>query len=166
MWYCHFGKRKPYGPLEKNPDYRRELPYTIKFMFSKKATKIDKIFTVDLTLTYLVNVKSTVKILSIFVAFLENMNFAFGQTILFFYKILTQLFWVLQTLIRFMAISTMTSLSGLVRSPFSKIRTNFPCIAKFLQFDMIHKSVGNSNEIHWILMHFVFSFICTVLPSP
>ena len=35
-------------------------------MFSKKATKIDEIFT---------NVKSTVKILSIFVAFLENMNF-------------------------------------------------------------------------------------------
>ena len=33
---------------------------------SKNATKID---------TYLVNVKSTVKIFSIFVAFLENMNF-------------------------------------------------------------------------------------------
>ena len=47
----------------------------IKLMFSKKATKIDKIFTMDLTLMYLVNVKSTVKILSIFVAFLENMNF-------------------------------------------------------------------------------------------
>ena len=55
-------------------------------MFSKKATKIDKIFTVDLMFTKvsvevsistltLVNVKSTVKILSIFVAFLENMNF-------------------------------------------------------------------------------------------
>ena len=38
-------------------------------MFSKKATKIDKIFTVDLTPT-----TSTVKISSIFVA-LENMNF-------------------------------------------------------------------------------------------
>ena len=38
------------------------------------ATKIDEIFTVDLTRTTL-NVKSTVKILSIFVAFLENMNF-------------------------------------------------------------------------------------------
>ena len=75
---------------------------------------------------------------------------------LFLYKILTQLLSTLQTLIRFMAISTMTSLSGLVCSPFSKIRINFPCIAKFLQFDMIHKSVGNSNEIHWILMHFVF----------
>ena len=39
-------------------------------MFSKKATKFDKIFTVDV-----VSVKSTVKILSIFVEFLENMNF-------------------------------------------------------------------------------------------
>ena len=46
----------------------------LKFMFSKKATKIDEIFTVDLTL-YVVNVKSTVKISSVFVAFLENMNF-------------------------------------------------------------------------------------------
>ena len=44
-------------------------------MFSKKATKIDQIFTVDLTLTYLVNIKSTVKIWSIFVAFSEKMNF-------------------------------------------------------------------------------------------
>ena len=41
---------------------------TVKFVFSKKATKIDKIFTINLTLT-------TVKISSIFVAFLENMNF-------------------------------------------------------------------------------------------
>ena len=40
-------------------------------MFSK-ATKIDEIFTVDV-----VGVKSTVKILSIFVAFLENMNFKY-----------------------------------------------------------------------------------------
>ena len=46
----------------------------IKFMFSKKATKIDEIFTVDLTLT-IHNVKSTVKISSTLVAFLENMNF-------------------------------------------------------------------------------------------
>ena len=70
-------------------------------MFSKKAKKFDKIFTVDLTLTKdlfikirtrtvvklllilyeffmnesLVSVKSTVKILSNFVAFLENTNF-------------------------------------------------------------------------------------------
>jgi hypothetical protein len=41
-------------------------------MFSKKATKIDKIFTIS---RYIVIVKLTVKILSIFVAFLENMNF-------------------------------------------------------------------------------------------
>ena len=38
-----------------------------------KATKIDEIFTVDLT--FCSSVKSTVKILSIFVAFLENVNF-------------------------------------------------------------------------------------------
>ena len=37
-------------------------------MFSKKATQIDEIFTVD---TYYI----TVKISSIFVAFLKNMNF-------------------------------------------------------------------------------------------
>ena len=48
----------------------------IKFVFSKKATKIDEIFVVDLTLTkYVHNVKSTVKISLIFVAFLENLNF-------------------------------------------------------------------------------------------
>ena len=48
------------------------LPFGyLKFKFSKKATKIDEIFTVDL----LHSVKSTVKISSIFVAFLENMNF-------------------------------------------------------------------------------------------
>ena len=73
----------------------------VKFLFSKKATKIDEIFTVDLTLGGIQqlrgqdeggggqkmekfcprscwmtpNVKSTVKISSIFVAFLENMNF-------------------------------------------------------------------------------------------
>ena len=45
-------------------------------MFSKKATKIDEIFTGDLTFTYLVSVKSTMKISSIFVTFLENMNFS------------------------------------------------------------------------------------------
>ena len=45
-------------------------------MFFKKATKFDKIFTVDLTLTkYIHTVKSTVKISSIFVAFLEDTNF-------------------------------------------------------------------------------------------
>ena len=45
----------------------------VKFMFSMKATKIDGIFTVDLT--YVVSVKSTMKISSIFVAFLKNTNF-------------------------------------------------------------------------------------------
>ena len=48
---------------------------SLKFMFSKKATKIDEIFTVDFDTYYLHNVKSTVKSSSIFVAFLENMNF-------------------------------------------------------------------------------------------
>ena len=38
----------------------------IKFVFSEKATT-DEIFTIDLTLTYYIS--------SIFVAFLENMNF-------------------------------------------------------------------------------------------
>ena len=47
----------------------------VKFTFSEKATKIDKIFTINLTVCYVVTVKSTVKIPSIFVAFLENMNF-------------------------------------------------------------------------------------------
>ena len=41
-------------------------------MFSKKATKIDEIFTLDLKP---INVKTTVKIVSKFVAFLENINF-------------------------------------------------------------------------------------------
>ena len=46
----------------------------IKFVFSKKATKIDKIFTVLWHLLH--NVKSTtVKISTIFVALLESMNF-------------------------------------------------------------------------------------------
>ena len=43
-------------------------------MFSKKATKIEKNLHHGFE-TSLVNIKSTVKILSIFVAFLENMNF-------------------------------------------------------------------------------------------
>ena len=42
----------------------------VKSVFSKKATKFDKIVTVDLTLF-----KFTLKIFSIFVAFLENINF-------------------------------------------------------------------------------------------
>ena len=44
----------------------------VKFVFSKKATKIDKIFTVDLTLTTCqVNSEDFIN----FVAFLEKMNF-------------------------------------------------------------------------------------------
>ena len=43
-------------------------------MFSKKSTKNYEIFTVDLMFT-VVSVKSTVKILYFFVAFLENMTF-------------------------------------------------------------------------------------------
>ena len=47
-----------------------------KFMFSKKATK-----------TYLVNIKSTVNILLIFVAFLENMNFNWYKNECFWQRI-------------------------------------------------------------------------------
>ena len=47
--------------------------HMLKFIFSKKATKIDKIFTVDRRLLH--SLKLTVKISSIFVTFLENMNF-------------------------------------------------------------------------------------------
>ena len=46
--------------------------FMVKFMFSKKATKIDEIFTIW---NLLHNVNSTVKILSIFVAFSETVNF-------------------------------------------------------------------------------------------
>ena len=52
-------------------------------MLSKKAKKIDEIFTVDLT----VSVKLTVKISSIFVAFLENTNFKPKQIGLFWEKL-------------------------------------------------------------------------------
>ena len=45
----------------------------IKFMFSKKATKIDKFFTDDLTVTTYCQIDS--EDFSVFVAFLENMNF-------------------------------------------------------------------------------------------
>ena len=56
-------------------------PYanTLKLMISKKATKFDKIFTIDLTLTTWHNVKSTVKILSNFAAFLENTTLPQGN---------------------------------------------------------------------------------------
>ena len=46
----------------------------LKFMFSKKDTKIRESLTVDLTLCCKY-IKSRMKILSIFVAFLDNTNF-------------------------------------------------------------------------------------------
>ena len=47
-------------------------------MFSKKAKKIDEIFTVAFeTYYYTHNVKSTMKILSNFAVFLEIMNFKY-----------------------------------------------------------------------------------------
>ena len=55
--------------------YLKSLFVLLKFMFSKKAKKIDEIFTVDLTLTIYNNVKLMVKISSTFMAFLENTNF-------------------------------------------------------------------------------------------
>ena len=52
----------------------------LKFMFSKKATKIDEIYTVDLTLcSKTVSVKLTLKNSSFFVGFLENTNFNFKR---------------------------------------------------------------------------------------
>ena len=48
-----------------------QIKNLLKFMLSKKATKFDAIF----TWRYVVSFKLTVKIASIFVAFLENMNF-------------------------------------------------------------------------------------------
>ena len=66
--------------MYKNFAYRKLLTETpklndnyLKLVFSKKATKIDEIFTVHMTLTY--GVKIDVKISSIFMAFLENVNF-------------------------------------------------------------------------------------------
>ena len=44
-----------------------EKMYSVKFVFFKKVTKIDEIFTINLTLCS--------KILSIFVGILENKNF-------------------------------------------------------------------------------------------
>ena len=44
---------------------------------NKKATKIDKNLPRQFEATYVVNVKSMVKILSILVAFLKNMNFTY-----------------------------------------------------------------------------------------
>ena len=52
-------------PTEKMK-YKRKVEF-LNFMFSKKATTFDKIFTVNLTLC---------SKCQIFVAFLENMNFS------------------------------------------------------------------------------------------
>ena len=56
---------------ERLRKYHRKKHWYIKFMLSKKAAKIDEIFTVFDICT----VKSTVRISSNFVAFLENTNF-------------------------------------------------------------------------------------------
>ena len=58
--------------MKKNPK--------LKFMFSKKATKLTK--SSPWIWHYVVSVKSTVKILSIFVAFLENTNFKLACSII------------------------------------------------------------------------------------
>ena len=58
-----------------------KLGSSLKFMFSKKATKIEKNLHHWFD-TYLVNVKLTVKVWSIFEAFLENMNFIMNHEIL------------------------------------------------------------------------------------
>ena len=49
------------------------LAWLLKFIYSEKATKFCEIFT--LLLSYVVPVKSKVKILQTFVAFSEYMNF-------------------------------------------------------------------------------------------
>ena len=50
-----------------------KLIYIVKFIYSEKATKFCEIFT--LLLSYVVPVKSKVKILQNFVAFSDYMNF-------------------------------------------------------------------------------------------
>ena len=68
LYYLNF-----FSPLLYHSIARANLikSVKIKLVFSK-ATEIDEIFTTDLTLH---DIKSTVKISSIYVAFLENMNF-------------------------------------------------------------------------------------------
>ena len=70
-------------------EFLYKLSAKVKFVFSKKATKIDEIFTVDLTLTYyiptyLMSNRWWVKISSISLAFLENMNFISPVHLLYF----------------------------------------------------------------------------------
>ena len=52
------------------------MKHPVKFMFSKKATKIDEIFTVDLTLCSKCQIDGEDFVN--FVAFLENKNFTRG----------------------------------------------------------------------------------------
>ena len=61
----------PYVP-RKYEKWSNLLTY-LKFIFSKKATKIDEIFTVDLTVTTYCQIDG--EDLSIFVVFSENVNF-------------------------------------------------------------------------------------------
>ena len=53
--------------------HKNTLYPVLKFMFSKKATKIDEIFTVDLTLFSKCQIEGEDFVN--FLAFLENMNF-------------------------------------------------------------------------------------------
>ena len=74
----------------------------IKFMFSKKVTKIEKNLHRPFD-TYSVNIKSTVKIWSIFVAFLEKLNFKVlflfnGRFQLFKHRINSDFFGILRNL--------------------------------------------------------------------
>ena len=57
--------------------YHRPGNFTLKFIYSEKATKFCEIFTLLLLLSYVVPVKSKVKILQNFVAFSEHMNFTY-----------------------------------------------------------------------------------------
>ena len=54
--------------------YTLNMVHTLQFIFSKKATKIDKVFTIDLIISTKRQIDSE-DFLSIFVAFLENINF-------------------------------------------------------------------------------------------
>ena len=72
LTYCNFAKFS----LNQETHFRKQV---LKFIPSKKAKKIDKTFTDDLKLS----VKSTVKISSIFVAFLDYTNFTNGWHVIF-----------------------------------------------------------------------------------
>ena len=82
--------------LFENSTTRIVVAIITKFMFSKKATKIDKIFTMDLTLT---NSKRQIDrkdfFFQFFVAFLENMNFM-RETLSQFFPLIQVLFELMQ----------------------------------------------------------------------